>query len=210
MSYQTLYSMPCRLPCQRYMNVNSMFEGAVQFVPVPVMVPVAAANAPAKASTKEKFDGGEYEPTVSREGFDGGEYEPTVSREGFEMGESYADVDSEAKCNCSPMNRPYRMESCGYNQSPTWEAHRAFSGPVQNGSMIPSMERYTAPRQMAAERSRPLPGITQLPEESPEQQPDCGCGPANPPYRMEKCGYNQSRTWTDQASFRDTVQNRPF
>lgn len=181
-----------------------MFEGAVQFVPV--MVPVAAANAPskAKAPTKEKFDGGEYEPTVSREGFDGGEYEPTVSREGYEMGESYADVDSEAKCNCSPMNRPYRMESCGYNQSPTWEAQRAFSGPVQNGSMLPSMERYTAPRQMTTENTAP-PSLTQLPEES-----DCGCGPANPPYRMEKCGYNQSRTWTDQASFRDTVQDRPF
>lgn len=195
MSYQTLYSMPCRLPCQRYMNVNSMFEGAVQFIPVPVMAP----------KTKEKFDGGEYEPTVSREGFDGGEYEPTVSREGFEMGEMYADIDSEAKCNCGPMNRPYRMESCGYNQSPTWEAHRAFSGPVQNGTMVPSMERYTAPRQMAVEQ--PPRNITELPA---EEQPACGCGPANPPYRMEQCGYNQSHTWTDQASFRDTIQNRPF
>lgn len=154
MSYQTLYSMPCRQPCQRYLNFDSFFEASVP---------------------KESFDGGEYEPTVSRESY---EYEPTVA------GEMYTDVaESDAKCDCAPKNRPYRMESCGYNQSPTWDSHRAFNG----GGVVPSatMEAY-------------------------DEGADCGCAPKQPPYRMEKCGYNQSPTWGDQAQFRATQQNQPF
>ena len=158
MSYQTLYSMPCRLPCQRYMNVNSVFE--------------ASAN-----PSKESFDGGEYEPTISRESY---EYEPTVS------GEMYTDIpDSETKCDCAPRNRPYRMESCGYNQSPTWDYHRSFNGGVARSATMEGFE-------MQADSA------------------NCGCAPSQPPYRMEKCGYNQSPTWTNQASFRQTLQDRPF
>lgn len=195
MSYQTLYSMPCRLPCQRYMNVDTLFEGAVQLVPVPVYVngpaPVAAPVATGPTGSREAFDGGEYEPSVSREGY---EYEPTVS------GESYTDVGNGAHCNCGRMNRPYRMEQCGYNQSPTWDTRQAFTGPVQGPVAPMTTEPYTSPRQMMMNPT------------GPEGNADCGCGgPVNtPPYRMEQCGYNQSATWNDQAAFRDVQQNRPF
>jgi len=111
---------------------------------------------------------------------------PTVS------GESYAEnaeVDGDAKCNCAPLNRAYRMESCGYNQSPTWDAQRMFRPPaVPSGSVV--TEGYE-------------------PENAGEMA-QCGCGPKNRPYRMESCGYNQSPTWSDQATFRDVYQNRPF
>lgn len=180
MSYQTLYSMPCRLPCQRYMNVDSMFEASIQ------LVPVNRASPPAPVEKKEAFDGGEYEPSVSREGY---EYEPTTS------GESYVeDVerDGEAKCDCAPLNRAYRMASCGYNQSPTWDAQQMFRPPaVPSGSS------------MVTEGFEPEPA-------NGGGAADCGCGPKNRGYRMESCGYNQSPTWSDQATFRDVYQDRPF
>lgn len=158
MSYQTLYSMPCRLPCQRYLNFDSFFEGS------------------ANVKQQESFDGGQYEPSVSREAY---EYEPTVA------GEMYTEsTEHEANCECGPRNRPYRMEQCGYNQSPTWDARRAFSGGVVPSSTMEGFEQ--------------------------EGQADCGCAPKHPPYRMEKCGYNQSPTWSDQAQFRAAQQNRPF
>jgi hypothetical protein len=192
MSYQTLYSMPCRLPCQRYMNVDTLFEGAIQLVPVPVYVNgPAAGRATGATGSRESFDGGEYEPSVSREGY---EYEPTVS------GESYTDVGNGANCHCGPMNRPYRMEQCGYNQSPSWDARQAFRGPVQGPAPMIN-ESYMNPRQM-------MMASTTGPEGN--GNPDCGCGPTNPPYRMEQCGYNLSPTWSDQATFRDVQQNRPF
>jgi hypothetical protein len=187
MSYQTLYSMPCRLPCQRYMNVDSMYEASIQLIPVPLQ---PAPRQPPPPKSKEGFDGGEYEPTVSREGYD---YDPTVS------GESYAEnaeIDAEAKCNCGPMNRGYRMESCGYNQSPTWDAQRMFRPPaVPSGSNVVT-EGYEAE-----------PNGNGNNDSSGSQ---CGCGPKNRPYRIETCGYNQSPTWSDQATFRDVYQNRPF
>jgi hypothetical protein len=189
MSYQTLYSMPCRLPCQRYMNVDSMFEASIQMIPVgPPPQPRANPQnpPPAKQSgSKEGFDGGEYEPTVSREGYD---YDPTISGESFTEN---AEVDGEAKCNCGPLNRAYRMESCGYNQSPTWDAQRMFRPPaVPSGSNVIN-EGYE-------------------PESNGGTESQCGCGPKNRPYRIESCGYNQSPTWTDQATFRDVYQDRPF
>ena len=177
--------MPCRLPCQRYMNVDSRFE---------------AAGEP------ENFDGGEYEPTVSREGYqrrvlrpppppmvrrvrrpmriESYEYDPTVSNE------TYSDmVDSEAKCGCEPMNRPYRMESCGYNQSPTWDSHRAFQDAgVMMPPSVPSAEGF----------------------DQANNGGSCGCESKNLSYRGDQCEYNQSPTWGDQASFRNTLQDRPF
>lgn len=102
------------------------------------------------------------------------EYDPTVSSEMYTNGN-----DPEAKCNCGPMNRAYRMESCGYNQSPTWDSHRAF----QNNDQPATVESYNG---------------------------DCGCGTKNRSYRQEQCEYNQSPTWGDQTSFRNTLQDRPF
>lgn len=207
--YQTLYSMPCRLPCQRYIDGDKIFEASVQSVP------------------KESFDGGEYEPSISRESYtydEGYEYEPTISGEnytrvsmsrvrpsgppsttnygeysktvgGFQRPEQKVEryeldqAEEGAKCNCGPMNRPYRMQSCGYNQSPTWDYHRSFDNSVT----------LTTPT-----LTRPILN------ETFENGSECGCGPKNPPYRMESCGYNQSPTWADQAQFRNTLQNRPF
>lgn len=154
MSYRRLYQLPCRLPCQRYASVDTVFEA-------------------------EQYDDGAYEPTVSRESY---EYEPTVSGEGFQpdvdpeakcdcgplhrpyrmqacgynqspttmaqpqatlenyeyeptvSGEGFsADAnDGEANCECGPRNRPYRMQACGYNQSPTWIDQAQFRDTTQN------------------------------------------------------------------------------
>lgn len=199
-SYQTLYSMPCRLPCQRYIDGDTLFEAKTKVQSLP----------------KEAFDGGEYEPTISRESYvynnESYEYDPTVSGETYkpinistggssnygtylkEGGKSTGPTitskkgavekyegEEGAQCDCGPMNRNYRMESCGYNQSPTWDYHRSF-----NNSMA------------------------RAPTETFENGAECGCAPKNPPYRMETCGYNQSPTWTDQSQFRNTLQNRPF
>lgn len=231
MSYYTnLYAMPCRKPCNRYTGPNDVFEAEAVLIestiPAPEGMPVPPASS---GKTQENFcpmmfqqqrqrqsecdckscrcnmykkkrqcncrrcqcnfkDG----PTVSREGYDydsrvfneGYEYEPTISREG------YSDNGNGGSCSkCTKNNPPYRAQSCNYNQSPSSVTQNMFKNvPVDMVNM-----------------SYAINGLSRDQSTGPA---DCGCSASNPPYQMEGCGYNNSPTWTDQASFRENVLNK--
>jgi hypothetical protein len=240
MSYQNLYSMPCRLPCNRYTGYGDLFEAAANnpaspqnpnLIPNPVAPKVGSKEGYGYEPTVENYQAGgpvalklrstdvrkrmniknknknhnmnmcnchcqpnvvvresyDYDPNVFQESY---EYEPNVNREGFQEA---------ADCGCSMSNPPYRMENCGYNQSPSWVTQNMFKEqPAESvAQMIASPQQV---RQMARPQA--------VPRQVSAGEPDCGCGKDNPPYRMENCGYNESPTWVDQASFRQNYQNK--
>jgi hypothetical protein len=211
--------MPCRKPCNRYTNVDDVYEGAV-----PVYMETKMESYEYEP-TVESFEGA-YEPSVSRESY---AYEPTV--ESFKKNngqmkqmnqmnqanvrkqnqvnalqkkekrintvqacnchcqpqlyvkESYSDPMESENCGCGPMNRAYRVEHCGYNQSPSWQFHRA------------NMTNNNNAQGMIKENMQP--GMENA----------CGCSMV--PYYNENCGnYNKSQTWSDQQMFRENVLNK--
>lgn len=186
--YQKLNAMPCRKPCNRYVNVDDVYEGAV-----PVKIEKYGYE-----PTTESFEGA-YEPSISREGY---EYEPTVEGYGRpRMSKKHINTVQACNCNCAPkmmmkekfenrmegcgcepMNKNYAMYECDYNRSPTWNYHRAEM-PMQ-------------------------PQQPQVREGFSNNMDSCGCSMDYPPYKLPECGeYNHSPTWQNQASFRQNIQN---
>lgn len=82
------------------------------------------------------------------------------------------------------------MQSCGYNQSPSWVTQNMFN----------NLE--------ASSSSNVAYSINGRSQEQPAGKPDCSCSIENPPYKIEKCNYNQSPTWKDQAPFRQDILNK--
>lgn len=198
-NYRPLYSLPCRKPYNRYVSVDDVFEGAV-----PIQMESYGYE-----PTVEGFEGA-YEPTVSREGYgyeptvEGyGNKKVVKNKTNIQasnskrvntvqacncqpqfvvMREEYQDPSESDNCGCAPMNRPYRIEQCGYNASPSMDWH--YSNPRPQPVIQESME----------------PGM---------EKPGCGCELAAPVYKNPECAeYNQSQTWKDQTMFRENIQNK--
>jgi len=219
MSYQNLYSMPCRLPCNRYTGYGDLFEAAAgNPTPIPSKesygyeptvenygqpavfqakkirkkmknknVNKHVCNCQPMVYVHESYD---YDPNVFQQ--ESYEYEPSVNREGFQ---------ESADCGCGVNNPPYRMENCGYNQSPSWVTQNMFNQQPAGSNVAQMISSPQQIRQMA----RPQMASREVPSSA---EADCGCAMDNPPYRMENCGYNQSPTWNDQSAFRQNIQNK--
>lgn len=126
MSYHNLYSMPCRLPCDRYTDPAETVEPYRHPTQKKMKIKSTqntkmGCNCQPMVFIKEKY---EYDPRTFNENYDYNpevfnenyEYEPSISREGF-VGPD---------CDCGSLNKPYRMVECVYNQSPSWVTQNMF------------------------------------------------------------------------------------
>ena len=215
--YQNLYSIPCRLPCNRYTDPNDVFEAAApspqqqheNFQPSRAMKRVARQQQ-AVQPISERYD---YDSRTFNESY---EYEPTIERETFE----------ETDCECSVNNPPYRMQECDYNQSPSWdnrslppygglpttnmrsnEAYSNIKGMNTGAKNILLPQGVSAPSGTPGSAPPPIPIANQVAHQT-NSQPSCDCSRNNLPYRMEGCGYNQSASLITQNMFNNQALSR--
>jgi|688.fasta_scaffold205021_3 hypothetical protein len=216
-AYQTLRSMPCRKPCNRYTNVDDVYEGAV---------PVYLENRMESYSyepTVESFEGA-YEPSVSRESY---EYEPTV--------ESYDKKNNQAKKqvnvvhiqkqNQAQMNQQNRekrintVQACNCQCQPHFYVKESYMDPMESNTCDCGMMHrpyrmhqcgYNQSPSWESHRSNlPTQTMATVVQENMQPGMEKACGCEMVPYYNEQCGdYNQSQTWGDQRMFRENIQNK--
>lgn len=224
--YQTLSSMPCRKPFNRYTSVDDVYEGAV-----PVILEARMG------SNVERY---EYEPTV--ESFEGA-YEPSVSRESYEYEPTVESFDKKNKNNGQRQNniiiqrkqdqkqvnvaqnrekKINTVQACNCQCQPHFYVKEQYSDPMESDNcdcgpnhrayrmhqcgynQSPSWESHSVnsvPSQMMMVKENVRENM------QPGMEKSCSCEMT--PYYNEQCGdYNRSQTWADQRMFRENVLNK--
>jgi hypothetical protein len=235
MSYQTLYSMPCRLACNRYTSVDSVFEAQGSVEDVSQLTSAKPTKAPKR---KERM---EYEPEIVSESMgyepeivsESMGYEPEIVSEGYNKNVLMGRPSPESIiCKRCFMNHPpYRIaNSCDYNKSYSWDQQILYknypatvlvtpkpcSECYENIEMYPQQTMQPLPVQPAQPVQQPMMmQPTQQPMMMQPQQPmqkqqaeSCGCE-LNDVDRIyvpiENKEYNKSSTWVNQQDFRNNL-----
>lgn len=221
MSYQTLYSMPCRLACNRYTSVDSVFEAQGSVEDVSQLTSAKPTKAPKR---KERM---EYEPEIVSESMG---YEPEIVSEGYNKNVLMGKPSPESIiCKRCFMNHPpYRIaNSCDYNKSYSWDQQILYKNypatvlvtPKPCSECYENIEMYpqqtmqpvsvqpTQPPMMMQPTQPPMMLQPQQPMQK-QQAESCGCE-LNDVDRIyvpiENKEYNKSSTWVNQQDFRNNL-----
>lgn len=203
--------MPCRLACNRYSSVDSVFEAQgdsndVFLPPLPTSKPL-----PRYLNTAKSCD--------SKENM---EYEPEINVEGFQVDNPGV---SDVVCKRCLRRHNYRIaDSCNYNQSYSWDTQMLYKNnpPVNMVNMVYTpapIENYEHEYTYYPSQNPPqanpaprMPQMPQMPQMSVQKSgSSCGCelSDMDQPYIQESQPekYNRSPTWYNQREFRENNNN---